>query len=144
MKELKNICGAVNSMYSSHILTDIGCRSMWEDGRKIGFCINLRIPYYRGLPLSCIDGIDLTIDGNKIDPEDMYIESEGRIFPYTDILTDNFNTDYYWRFGKLLRVIVNQAGGIDQGVHHVKVVVGLRRSYTPTMVSSSEKDLTFA
>ena len=53
-------------------------------------------------------------------------------------------TDFYWIFGELLRVVVKKEGGIPQGRHHVGLVLGVRRSYTPTMVSVCEKDLTFA
>ena len=41
-------------MYDKHILTDEGARSIWEDGKKVGYCVNLKINYYRGLPLCCV------------------------------------------------------------------------------------------
>ena len=45
-------------MYDKHILTDEGCRSIWEHGKKVGYCVNIKINYYRGLPLCCIEEID--------------------------------------------------------------------------------------
>lgn len=141
---MDNVALALNSMYKNHILTDVGCRSIWERGKKTGYCINLKINYYRGLPLSCIDQIALTVDGEEIDPEDLYIQHNGREYHYPDILKDNMCTDFYWTFGELLRVVVKKKGGIAQGVHKVKVVLGTRRSYTPTMISVCEKTLTFA
>jgi len=131
-------------MYDTHILTDIGCRSVWEHGRKTGYAVNLKINYYRGLPLCCIDQIELVVDGKKVNQEEMYLQHRGREYPYTDILKDDFPTDFYWAFGQLLRVIVRKDGGIEQGIHHVALTLGTRRSYTPTMVSVCEKDLTFA
>lgn len=53
--------------------------------------------------------------------------------------------DFCWLFDGHLRVIVRREGGISQGQHHVKVTLGTRRSYTPTMLLiTCEKTLTFA
>lgn len=131
-------------MYDAHILTDIGCRSVWEQGKKVGYCVNLTINYYRGLPLCCVDEITLEVDGKSVDPQNMYLQHQGKEFPYLDILKDDFPTDFYWIFGELLRVVVKQEGGIEQGRHQVTLRLGTRRSYTPTMVSKCQKTLTFA
>ncbi len=131
-------------MYDKHILTERDCRSIWDQGRKVGYCVNIRINYYRGLPLSCIDSIALDVDGESVDPKQMTIQTGDREYPYTDILKDFFPTDVYWQFGDDLRIVVNKDGGIEQGRHRVKLTLGTRRSYTPTMVSVCEKTLTFA
>lgn len=131
-------------MYDAHILTDIGCRSIWEHGKKMGYCLNLMINYYRGLPLCCVDEITLEVDGKMVDPKNMYLQHQGKEFAYLDILKDDFPTDFYWLFGEMLRVVVKQEGGIEQGRHEVKLRLGTRRSYTPTMVSDCKKVLTFA
>lgn len=131
-------------MYDTHILTDEGCRSIWEHGRKIGYCVNLKINYYRGLPLCCIDEISLEVDGEKVDPSTIVLQHNGREYPYEDILKDDFPTDFYWLFGEKLRVVIKKEGGIEQGRHRVKVTLRTRRSYTPTMVAECEKVLTFA
>ena len=131
-------------MYDTHILTDIGCRSVWEHGKKTGYAVNLKINYYRGLPLCCVDQIHLVVDDEEVRPENMVLQHRGREYPYPDILKDDFPTDFYWAFGQLLRVIVKKDGGISQGIHHVSLTLGTRRSYTPTMITVCEKDLTFA
>jgi len=131
-------------MYDAHILTDVGCRNIWEHGKKIGYCVNLTINYYRGLPLCCVDEIFLEVDGEPIDPATMYLQHQNREYPYLDILKDNFPTDFYWLFGELLRVIIKKEGGIEQGHHQVNLRLGTRRSYTPTMISECKKTLTFA
>lgn len=131
-------------MYDKHILTDEGCRSIWERGKKIGYCVNIKINYYRGLPLSCIEEIALKVDGHEVDPEIMLVQHNGREYPYLDLLTDDFPTDIYWIFGEKLRVVVLKEGGIEQGRHTVELTLKTRRTYTPTMVSVCEKTLTFA
>jgi hypothetical protein len=131
-------------MYDTKILTDVGCRSLWEHGKKVGYCVNLTINYYRGLPLCCVDEIALEVDGRPVDPAALILQHQGREIPYLDILKDDFPTDFYWLFGEMLRVVVVQEGGIKQGRHKVKLRLCTRRSYTPTMVSECTKVLTFA
>jgi hypothetical protein len=131
-------------MYDTHILTDQGCRSIWDHGKKVGYALNLTINYYRGLPLCCVDEITLEVDGELVDPATMYLQHCDREYPYLDILKDDFPTDFYWRFGEMLRVVIKKEGGIEQGRHCVKLILGTRRSYTPTLVSKCEKVLTIA
>ncbi|MGD0878523.1 MAG: DUF6379 domain-containing protein [Anaerolineales bacterium] len=131
-------------MYDTHILTDMGCRSVWEHGKKVGYCVNLTINYYRGLPLCCVDEIALKVDGKPIDPADMVLQLRGKELPYQEILKNDFPTDFYWMLGEYLRVIIMKEGGIAQGRHEVKLKLCTRRSYTPTMVSECTKVLIFA
>ncbi len=115
-------------MYDTHILTEHDCRSVWEHGKKVGYCVNLTINYYRGLPISCIDQITLVVDGETVDPASMYVQHRGWEYPYLFILSDECPTDFYWTFGDYLRVVVKKDGGIEQGKHHVKLTLGTRRS----------------
>lgn len=134
----------LSALYERHILTNVGARSVYEKGKRIGYCVNLRINYYRGLPLSCIDSIDLWVDGEHVLPEDMTIQCNGREYPYLHLLADDMETDTYWTFGDYLRVIVAKEGGIAVGAHEVKLRLGTRRSYTPTLVGNCTKKITFA
>ena len=131
-------------MYDTHILTEDGARSVWEDGKKTGYAVNLTINYYRGLPLCCVDEITLVVDGETVPAEDMILQHNGREYNYLEILADDFPTDFYWIFGEKLRVVIKKDGGIEQGRHNVRLTLGTRRSYTPTMISVCEKTLTFA
>lgn len=131
-------------MYDTHILSEAGARSVWEKGKKIGYALNIKINYYRGLPLCCVDEISLEIDGKPVDSSTMYLQHRGREYPYLDILKDDFPTDFYWVFGQLLRVVILNGEGIEQGIHNVKLTLGSRRSYTPTMLAVCEKQITFA
>jgi len=131
-------------MYDAHILTPNNARSVWANGKKYGYQFQITINYYRGLPLCCVDQITMEIDGKEVDKSQMYVQHRGREYPYFDILKDDFPTDFYWLFGEPLTVVVKNGEGIEQGIHHCRLTLGTRRSYTPTMVSVCEKDITFA
>lgn len=131
-------------MYNKQILSENNARSVWAHGKKYGYQFQVTINYYRGLPLCCVDQITMVIDGEQVPYDEMYIQHRGREYHYPDILKDDFPTDFYWLFGEPLTVVVKNGKGIEQGIHHCKLTLGTRRSYTPTMVSVCEKDLTFA
>ena len=131
-------------MYDKQILSDANARSVWANGKKYGYQFQVTINYYRGLPISCIDQITMVIDGEQVPYEQMYVQHRGYEWPYLDILKDTCPTDIYWLFGEPITVLVKNGDGIEQGIHHCKLTLGTRRSYTPTMVSVCEKDVTFA
>ena len=131
-------------MYNKQILSENNARSVWAHGKKYGYQFQITINYYRGLPLCCVDQITMEIDGEQVPYEEMFVQHRGREYHYPDILKDDFPTDFYWLFGEPLTVVVKNGKGIEQGIHHCRLTLGTRRSYTPTMVSVCEKDLTFA
>lgn len=53
-------------------VADEGFRNTERDGRK-GFQLKVRLTSYRSLPLSCIEGVKLKIDGQEIDPKDIVL-----------------------------------------------------------------------
>ena len=49
------------------------------NGKKVGFNLDLRINYYRGLPLSSVQEITVKLDGTKIPDKDILVELNGKI-----------------------------------------------------------------
>jgi len=135
---------ALHGIYEQHILTDVGARSVYKNGKRVGYCINILINYYRGLPLSCIDSIELWVDGEQVRPEDITCQTNGKEYPYLKLLSDDMETDTYWLFGDYMRLTIAKEGGITPGAHEVRIRLGTRRSYTPTLVSECTKIITFA
>jgi hypothetical protein len=53
-------------------LVDETLRNVERNGQQ-GVQVKVRLPSYRSLPLSCIEGIRLKIDGEEFDPKDMVL-----------------------------------------------------------------------
>src|SRR5438067_1943230 len=51
-------------------IADEGLRNSTHEG-KAGCKLSVRLTSYRSLPLSCIEGIQLAIDGKAVDPDDI-------------------------------------------------------------------------
>jgi hypothetical protein len=58
------------------LLCDEEIRSGIHEG-KAGLLFRVRLPSYRSLPLSCIEKIELTIDGEPVDPSCMRLALNG-------------------------------------------------------------------
>ncbi|WP_156761527.1 C-glycoside deglycosidase beta subunit domain-containing protein [Microbacterium karelineae] len=62
-----------------------------SDGSRAS--VEVRIPWYRALPASCIAGAALTIDGVAAPVETLRWEMNGRTFSFADMVDD---TDEWW------------------------------------------------
>ncbi|MGN8026479.1 C-glycoside deglycosidase beta subunit domain-containing protein [Microbacterium sp. 22242] len=55
--------------------------------------VEVRIPWYRALPASCIAGASLTVDGVAAPAESLRWELNGRTFAFADMVDD---TEDWW------------------------------------------------
>jgi sugar phosphate isomerase/epimerase len=109
-----------------------GLRNVLEDGRVTGFQFQLRNPNYRGVAASLLDGIDVVIDGERV-PEHVPLWTlQGRTLTLDELRA---STDVRWQLDEPATITVPKPGGLSVGVHRLEVVVHLRRSYFPPMVS---------
>jgi hypothetical protein len=99
--------------------------SLREDDESISF--DLRIPWYRSLPLSCVEGLDVTIDGSATAAADVRIDFNGTTYAL-DELPPLFED--WWQVTDAARVTVPRAEGVDAaGSHEVDVTLALRIPY---------------
>jgi hypothetical protein len=55
--------------------------------------VEVRIPWYRALPASCISGARLTVDGTEAPSDSLLWEMNGREFTFAEMVD---NTDEWW------------------------------------------------
>lgn len=98
------------------------------DGRTTGFQLGTRLPYYRGIPLSLIEELALTVDGEKIDAARMKLTLRGRIYTRDEMAEE---TRERWEFGEVGVLTLDRPGGLAPGRHDIELVDRLRISYLP-------------
>lgn len=74
---------------ASRVLGSTGITAGMDGAR-----LDLRLPWYRSLPLSTIEVAEVTIDAKPVDPSTMIFELEGRRFTL-DELPDQVSTVWY-------------------------------------------------
>lgn len=113
-----------------------------EDGETIGFAFLGRLPYYRGLGLSMIEDIQVSVDGERIPREDIRFSVRGKTYTL-----DQMETVYddRWNFGEKARIIALKLGGLEPGKHRIEFAVRMRISYLPFVPTTKDtKELALA
>ena len=115
-------------MFDKMMLCDEGFANVVDNGETIGFSLLARLPYYRGLGLSMIEDIGLSIDGDPVAREDVRFSVRGRSWTLDEMETVY---DDRWNFGEKATVTVLRPGGLTPGAHKVDIAVRMRVSYLP-------------
>jgi len=102
-----------------------------------GFALEARLPYYRGLGLSMVENIAVTVDGESYPREAVRFTVRGTTYTLDEMETCYDNR---WNFGEKALITVLGAR-LAPGPHKVTVSVRKRISYlpfVPTMTASKE------
>jgi len=100
-----------------------------------GFAFLGRLPYYRGLGLSMIEDIQITIDGAAIAREDVRFTVRGKTYTL-----DQMETVYddRWNFGEKALITALMPGGLAPGAHSLSFAVRNRVSYLPFVPTTKD------
>ena len=115
-------------MFDNHMICEDGFENVVENGEVVGFSILARLPYYRGLGLSMVEDIALTVDGEPMPRESIHFSVRGRSWTLDEMETVY---DDRWNFGEKARVTVMRPGGLPPGPHTVQLSERMRISYLP-------------
>jgi hypothetical protein len=120
-------------MFDKYIIVPEGFRNVAVDNGTpeisvSGYELGIRLPYYRGLGLSMVESIDLTVDGKPVPAESLTLTVHGNSYAVTDLATV---FDDRWEMGEIATLRVAQPGGLAPGSHDVSVAQRLRISYMP-------------
>lgn len=91
-----------------------------------GFQFGLRLPWYRALPLACVEGLDVTLDGETASPEDLRIELDETTYRLDD-LRDLY--DRAWYVTDAAQVSVTRPKLAFRNQHELDVTLAVRIPY---------------
>lgn len=112
-----------------YLIRDDGLENVMEEGVVVGFRVALSIPYFRALPLSCVEEVALQVDGQAVDGEDVLFELDGERFGPGQLAPLH---DVWWSLDKRACLIGRRPGGLQPGEHTVMVSMKLRREALDT------------
>ena len=107
--------------------------TLTTDGNRAA--VEVRLPWYRALPASCIAGATLTVDGVEAPAESLRWEMNGRSFTFDELVP---NTDEWW-FPTDSAVLSGDIAVADGDAEHT-VEVGLVL-YIPYIVIGADEVL---
>lgn len=104
-------------------------------GELEGFKVLARLPYYRGLGLSMIEDISVSVDGEPAPRESVRFSARGNTWTLDEM--ENEHGDR-WNFGEKAEVFVAKAGGLSSGEHQIQVSIRYRVSYLPFVPTTGD------
>ncbi|MGN1022506.1 MAG: DUF6379 domain-containing protein [Lachnospiraceae bacterium] len=107
-----------------------GFRNVRRDGKTTGFTFACKLQYYRGITLSIIRDLAVTIDGEKIPREDVFLTVNQETFSLEECRTV-ISSNYRWEFGEYATIYVKKEGGLPAGEHHLSLLQHIAPSYMP-------------
>jgi hypothetical protein len=113
-------------VFDQYIICEDSLRAVDPDAHS--YAVDVRMPYYRGLGLSMVEGVDLTIDGAPVPVSSTTFSVHGNRYAMTDlpgVLDDR------WEMGEPARIGFTLEELLVPGGHQVTAAVRLRISYMP-------------
>ncbi len=115
--------------FGNSILCDQGFKNLVENGEKVGFQLRVRISYYRGIPLSLLDGYEIRVDEEEFGNAEISFSPDGvNYYPATEL---GQHPDVRWEYGDKAYLRVRKPGGLARGVHKVRVTQHVAVPYLP-------------
>ncbi|SDG58380.1 C-glycoside deglycosidase beta subunit domain-containing protein [Microbacterium pygmaeum] len=111
------------------LIQAVGFRNVREGDRIVGFQLRIRMPSYRGMAASLIDGISVRV-GDHVDvPADVPLWTfAGRTYTLQQLWDSD---GVRWPLEEAAVITVPLAGGLPEGTHEVSIELRLRMSYIP-------------
>ena len=129
-------------MFDNNVFLNGTCRNVEEKGAVVGYELQTNITYYRGIPLSMVEFINVEVDGVEAAVENIRI-SVDQIDWFTLKEAETVTT-YKWEYGEPLYVRV-LGEGLSSGSHKVKLTVATRTAYIPVpLVGIKEREVVIA
>jgi hypothetical protein len=118
-------------MYENQMILTRGFQNVYKNDQPVGFQLQIKTAYYRGIFLDIIGAIDITVDGTKFSRDQLRLTVGGRTFTMDEAAKAE---DVHWDFGTPLLVTVLTPGGLKPGIHEVELSQMVNPSYVPPNV----------
>ena len=110
------------------VICDNSLKNTYTNSKKNGFEFDVRLSYYRGLFLSCIDKLELFVNDEKVCDSDITFCLNNKEFSVNQLphLISEF-----WQLTEPAKILVRKPNGLPLGKHHIKLDLMLRVPYLP-------------
>jgi hypothetical protein len=113
-------------VFDKYIVCEESLRA--RDGARPGGVVEVRMPYYRGLALSMVEAVDITVDGQPIPAERTTFTVHGNTYTFDRMPQV---TGDRWEMGERAALTFETDQPLAPGEHDIAVAVRLRISYMP-------------
>lgn len=125
-------------MFDNNVFIEGTCKNTEENGKIIGYELQTYITYYRGIPLSMVNDIRVSVDGEEEARDKIRCSVDKGEYWFT---LDEMETvvGHKWEYGEPMIVRVLSPGGLEKGEHKVVLTVNVRTAYIPVPLEGSKE-----
>jgi len=116
-------------MLDRDIIQSVGVRNVVADGRTTGFRFELRMPNYRGVWGSLIDGVAVTVGDLRWARDVALWTLQGHTFTAQQLRESD--REVRWQLDEPAVITVPHEGGLPVGVHRLQVDIAIHAPYIP-------------
>lgn len=114
-------------MFDKYLICVDGFRNViTETGNVEGFEVKIRIPYYRGVPLSCVDEIVVKIHGQTFTNDDIRFTVKSGSFLMSEMSTVSTRR---WNLDEDATLRIRKPGGLTYYDTEVDLTIVIRAPY---------------
>ena len=122
-------------MLEREVIQMRGFRNTIENGTITGFQFRIRLTNYRGIWLSMLRPGELTVDGEKYDPDKISWLIDNKEYSPKEMEKIG---DIQWHPSDAVVVKVKKPGGLAQGYHEVSYYYRCIQCYLPPSINGDE------
>lgn len=111
--------------FEKRVIREDGFYNILLNGKQVGFNLDLRINYYRGLPLSSVHKLEVTVDGKKIPEYLMLFQLHEKYFTLQELPAMYRE---YWGIKTPAHLRIFNYG-LEPGKHNVSVRLEFKSPY---------------
>lgn len=121
------------------MIVEDNLKNVVEDGKITGFQFGARLPYYRGVSLSMLEEIEVSLDNEVLPQDNVHITVRENTY--------NFNQrenelDDRWEMGEVATLFVQKKGGLGKGNNLLGLKINIRIGYLPfPAIRNAQKEI---
>ena len=127
-------------MFEKYMIVETDVQHVVEAGKPTSLRFGARLPYYRGIALSLLEDIGVTIDGQDVPRADLRFTVHDNTYSLTQMAEE---TDDRWNMGEVAHISFPTKTALTPGEHTLGLMLNLRIAYLPfPAIRHSEKTIT--
>lgn len=115
-------------MFEKYMIVEDQVKNIVENDKITGFQFGARLPYYRGVSLSMVEEIEVSLDGNVLPQDKVGITVHGNTY---NLQQRENEMDDRWEMGEVATLTVHHNGGLSKGTHQLGLKINIRIGYLP-------------
>lgn len=131
-------------MFDKYLINEATVKNTGPLDAPDGFAFDAKLGYYRGIGLSMIDDLVITVNQKPVERADisLRLRQSDEALP---LIQFGMQLEQRWEFGETATIVVKRPGGLLKGTHQLGLKQVLRISYLPFPgVSEDLKDITIS